>query len=149
MLNLKLKNAICLFIGVALLIVLLSFADELPPVSITTSHGGTYPISSYAASHAAWNDHENRLSTANQELQKLKYERDIIDAAISGNRTELKKFKTVTILVAGRKIGFAAAVNAIVDLLDNSDTYPIGRVHNTRLVIRIQRRVADRGAVRP
>ena len=76
MLNSNLRWVICLLIGVFLSIGSVSFADELPPVLITANHGGTYPISSYAASHAAWNDHENRLNTANQELQKLRYEGD-------------------------------------------------------------------------
>ena len=123
MLNLKLKSAICLFVGVVLLIGIFSLADELPSVTITASYGSTFTISSFADAQREWNTHENRLNTANDEMQKLKYERDIIDAAISQNRTELKKFKTVTILVAGKKIGFASAVNAMVDLLDNGNTY--------------------------
>ena len=126
MLNLNLKWVICLLIGLVLLIGFFSFAHELPSVSIETSYGSTFTISTFAAAQREWTTHEVRLLTANQEMQKLKYERDIIDAAISKNRTELKKFKTVTILVSGRKIGFAAVVNAMVDLLDNGNTYEMG-----------------------
>ena len=126
MLNKNLRCAICLLIGLGLWIVFFSFAHELPSVSITASYGSTHTISTFNEAKSEWDTHELRLLTANQEMDRLKYERDIIDAAISGNRTELKKFKTVTILVAGRKIGFAAAVNAMVDLLDNGDTYEMG-----------------------
>ena len=126
MLHRNLKWAICLFISVAFLAVLFSVAQELPPVDITTSGGSTHTISTLDDAERKWNIYEGKLLTANQEMQKLKYERDIIDAAIRKDRQELKKFKTVTILVAGRQIGFAAAVNAIVDLLDNGNTYEMG-----------------------
>ena len=126
MLNRNLKWAICLFIGVTLLTVMFSIADELPPVSIIASHGGTYLITNYAASHAAWNDHEIRLLTANQRLNLLKHERDFIDAAISKNRAEMRRLKSVLILVAGKRLGLGAAVLAATDLLDNGDMYELG-----------------------
>ena len=127
MLNKNLRWAICLvLIGVFLSIGSLSFADELPPVTIKASHGGTYPISSYGASHTAWVEHEGRLGTANQELQKLRYERDIIDAGISKNRAELRRLKAITVLVAGKKISMAAAVVPILELLNNGDMYELG-----------------------
>lgn len=127
MLNRNLRWAICLLlIGVFLSIDIFSFADELPAVKITASHGGTYPISSYTASHSAWNEHEQRLNTANQTLQKLRYERDMIDAAISKDRAEVRRLAALTVLIGGKQLQMAAAAVPILELLDNGDMYELG-----------------------
>ena len=120
------RNLICLLIGVFLLIGIFSFAHELPTVYVTSNSGSTWTISSFGDSYDAWDHHEDVLNEANDKMQQLTYELAIIDAGISKNRDELRRLKTVTILVAGKKVGFGAAVNAIVDLLDNGDTYEMG-----------------------
>ena len=74
------KGAICLLIGVALLIGILSFAHELPPVEIKTSYGSKFTISSLAEAQSEWTTHEVRLGAANNAMTQLKYERDIISA---------------------------------------------------------------------
>ncbi len=122
---LNLKIVICLFIGVALLIVVFSFAHELPPVKIKTSYGSTFTISILAEAQSEWSTHELRLGAANNELQKLRYERDVISAAASKNRTEVKKFKTMVILIAGKQLKLASLATSMLALLDNGDHYQI------------------------
>ncbi len=123
MLNRNLKWAICLLI--VLFSGVLSFADELPPVTIKASYGSEFTISTIAEARSEWDTHEDRLNTANDDMEELKDDLADIEAEIKEKEKAGKVAKGVVTLVAGKQLRASAGVIPIINWTGGSAMYDL------------------------